>query len=344
MQSLPSKMLGRVFFRGKKTMKFSTRMLAASGFVMALSVPSMAQTVEWTAGQIGGGWYTIVSGGSKLLEEKNPGLIVKAVPGGGAANPTKVQNGQSQLGMSIDVFARAALDGVGFYEGKPKHDKLMMIGQSLGDTPYHFLRAKGQTMDMDTLFKTGTNIRFGAVKAGATDEVALRWVMAHYGHTYETLRAKGWRFINADYAELSSGFKDGQIDYLFFAQGLPGASVMDMQTGRDGELLNMPETLLADIKAKYGMGSGFIPAGTYSKFQSGPVKVLNMQTTLITSKDVPDEVVYKVTKTLCENEADLPKIHASLKDYKCATAISERPVPVHPGAMRYYREKGIAQN
>ena len=325
-------------------MNFVSRSLVATSLLLTLGGAASAQTIEWTAGQIGGGWYTIVSGASKLLEDKNAGLTVKAVPGGGAANPTKVQNGQSQLGMSIDVFAKAAIDGVGFYEGKPKHDKLMMIGQSLGDTPYHFLRAKGQTMDMDTLFRSGTNIRFGAVKAGATDEVALRWVMAHYGHTYDTLRAKGWRFINADYAELSSGFKDGQIDYLFFAQGLPGASVMDMQTGRDGELLNMPDTLLAAIKAKYGMGSGVIPAGTYSKFQSGPVKGLNMQTTLITSRDVSEDVVYKVTKTLCENEADLPKIHASLKDYKCATAISERPVPVHPGAMRYYREKGIAQN
>lgn len=92
------------------------------------------------------------------------------------------------------------------------------------------------------------------------------------------------------------------------------------------------------------MGSGFIPAGTYSKFQSGPVKVMNMQTTLITSRDVPEDIVYKITKTLCENEADLPKIHASLKDFKCTTAIAERPVPVHPGALRYFREKGIAQN
>ncbi len=183
-------------------MNFVSRSLVATSLLLAVSGAASAQTIEWTAGQIGGGWYTIVSGASKLLEDKNAGLTVKAVPGGGAANPTKVQNGQSQLGMSIDVFAKAAIDGVGFYEGKPKHDKLMMIGQSLGDTPYHFLRAKGQTMDMDTLFRSGTNVRFGAVKAGATDEVALRWVMAHYGHTYDTLRAKGWRFINADYAEL----------------------------------------------------------------------------------------------------------------------------------------------
>lgn len=316
--------------------------LAALGSGLA-AAPALAQSVEWTAGQLGGGWYTIVSGASKLLEEKNPGLTVKAVPGGGAANPTKVQNGQSQLGMSIDIFSKMAREGTGFYEGKPKHDKLMMIGQSLGDTPYHFIRAKGQPMDMGQLFREGRNIRFGGAKAGATDEVALRWVMGHYGQSYDSLRGRGWRFINADYNELASAFKDGQVDYLFFAQGLPSAAVIDMATSREAELLPMPEDLLAAIKDKYGMGSSAIPAGTYPKYQNGAVKGLNMQTTLITSSDVPEEVVYKVAKTLCENEASLPNIHASLKDFKCASAIAEQPVPVHPGAMKYYRERGIAK-
>lgn len=303
-----------------------------------------AQTIEWRAGGLGGGWYTIVSGASKLLEDKNPGLTVKAVPGAGAANPTSVQNGQAQLGMSIDIFAKMAREGTAVYEGRPKHEKLTMVGQSMGDTPYHFVRGKGQPLDVEALFKEGKNIRFGGAKAGATDEITLRWVAAHYGQTYDTLRARGWRIVLADYAELASAFKDGQVDYVFFAQGLPGASIVDMTTGREGELLQMPEPLLAGIKAKYGMGAGTIPAGTYPKYQGGDVKVLNMKTTLVTSSDVPEEVIYKITRTLCENEAVLPKIHASLGDYKCATAASERPVPVHPGALKYYREKGFVKD
>jgi TRAP transporter TAXI family solute receptor len=150
--------------------------------------------------------------------------------------------------------------------------------------------------------------------------------------------------VLADYAEVASAFKDAQVDFVFFAQGLPGASIVDMSTGRDGELLTMPEPLLAGIKEKYGMGAGAIPAATYPKFQQGDVKVLNMKTTLLTSLDTPEDLIYKITKTLCEAEADLPKIHSSLKDYKCATAVSERPVPVHPGALRYYRERGFAAN
>lgn len=314
---------------------------AALGMVLGAALGSAsAQTIEWTAGQLGGGWYTIVTGVSKLVEQKT-GLTVKAVPGGGAANPSKVQNGQSQLGMSIDIFAKMALDGTGTYTGKP-HPKLMMIGQSLGDTPYHMIRAADQKLEFDQIL-TGRDVKIGVVKAGATDEIAFRWVMEHYGQTYESLRGRGYKIVQGDYSELANAFKDRQIDYVFFAQGLPGAAVVDMATGRDAQLLDFPKPLTDFIFKKYGMGTGKIPAGTYPKYQSRDITVMNMATTLITSSDVPEDVVYRVTKALCESQDDLPKVHSSLKDFDCRTAISVRPVPVHPGALKYYRERGWVQ-
>jgi len=325
-------------------MRLSLRCVSLARFAAAFCLTwgvAQAQTIEWTAGQLGGGWYTIVSGTSKLVEEKTPGMTVKAVPGGGAANPSKVQNGQSQLGMSIDIFAKMALEGSGTYAGKP-HPKLMMIGQSLGDTPYHMIRATNARLGFDEIFQA-RDVKMGIVKAGATDEIAFRWVMEHYGQTYDSLRGRGWKFVQGDYSELASAFKDSQIDYVFFAQGLPGASVIDMATGRDAQLLDFPKALTDFIYKKYGMGTGVIPAGTYPKYQSRDVTVMNMATTLITSSDVSEDVVYKVTKALCESQPRLPTVHASLKDFDCKTAIKVRPIPVHPGAMKYYKERGWVQ-
>jgi hypothetical protein len=118
-----------------------------------------------------------------------------------------------------------------------------------------------------------------------------------------------------------------------------------MATGRDGELLDIPQEALDAFKSRHGMGSGVIPGGTYPRFQANrDVRTLVMATTLITSSDVSEQVVYAITKAICENIAELPRIHGSLKDYRCETAIADRPVPVHPGALRYYRERGWAQN
>ena len=66
-----------------------------------------------------------------------------------------------------------------------------------------------------------------------------------------------------------------------------------------------------------------------------------MATTLMTSADVPDDTIYKVTKTLCENTAELPKIHASMDVFDCKSAVKTQPIPVHPGAAKYYKEKGL---
>jgi uncharacterized protein len=334
-------------------MAFDTKLdrrqvLAGLGGATAASTfggPAHAQTatIEWRGGSIGGGWYTIVSGAGPLLEKNVPGLSVKAVPGGGAANPVAVQQGQAQLAMSIDIFASMAKNATGTYAGRPPADKIRMIGQSFGDTPYHFIRAAGQTMDMDQLFREGRNIRFAGSSAGSTDEVALRWLLEIYGQTYDSLRARGWRFSLSAYADIANAFKDGQIDYAFFALGLPGGPIVDMATARDGQLLDVPQHVMDAFKTKHGMGSGIIPGNTYPRFHgTRDVKTLVMATTLIVHQDVSDDMVYRITKALCDNVAELPKIHGSLKDYKCETAIKDQPVPVHPGALRFYREKGWA--
>ncbi|MEI8145120.1 MAG: TAXI family TRAP transporter solute-binding subunit [Alphaproteobacteria bacterium] len=317
------------------------RLLVAMFIALSGASAVQAQTVEWRGGSIGGGWYTIVSGAAKLLEEKVPGLTVKAVPGGGAANPQAVQQGQAQMAMSIDIFAAQAMTGTGTYQGRPPADKLRMVGQSFGDTPFHFIRAPGQTMDLATLFREGRNIRFGGASNGSTDEIALRWLLAHYGQTYDSLRARGWRFSLAAYADLAGAYRDGQLDYLFFALGLPGSAVVDMATGREGELLDIPQDVLDGFKSRHGMGSGKIPGGTYPRFHgTRDVTTLVMATTLVTSTDVSEEAIYKITRALCENVAELPRIHGSLRDYRCETAVRDRPVPVHAGALRYYRERG----
>ena len=313
----------------------------ATGCVAAMVCTSAsAQTIEWVAGQLGGGWYTMATGMAKLVQDKNPGLTVKVVPGGGTANPSKIEQGQSQLGMGLDIFAKAAHDGTDIYAAKP-HRKVMMIGQSFSDNYLHAIRAEGARLSFEEIFKT-RDIRIGVTKAGSSDEMGFRYVMQHYGTSYDKLRANGVRIVQGDYNELAAAWKDKHVDYMFIVLGIPGAAVIDMSRGRGGELLAYPEPLRKAMMEKYGYSSGAFPATTYPALQKGPVETLIMATTLMVSSDVPEALVYAITKTLCESTDELPRIHASMSVYDCRTAIKTRPVPVHPGALKYYREKGLA--
>ena len=305
----------------------------------AVSTSAQAQTIEFVAGQLGGGWYVMSTGMAKMMQDKNPGLQVKVVPGGGTANPTKVEQGQSQLGMGLDIFAKAAHDGTGIYTGKP-HKKLRMIGQSFSDNYLHFLRASGAPETLDSIMKK-KDIKIGVTKAGSSDEMTYRFVMEHYGQSYDKLRGNGWKIVQGDYNDLSSAFKDKQVDYMFIVLGIPGAAVIDMTKGRKAELMPWPTELASTLAKKYGYSQGAFPKTTYPDAQTAEVPTIIMATTLMTSADVPDDLIYKVTKTLCESTADLPKIHASMDVYNCKTAAKTLPVPLHPGAAKYYKEKGF---
>lgn len=308
--------------------------------MLAFATAAHAQTIEWTAGQLGGGWYTVAAGITDIINKSDAGLTVKVVPGGGAANPTKVQNGTSQIGNSIDVFAKMAAEGTRIYNGKPKHDKLRMIGQSLGDTPFHFVRGKGQTLDFTTLVKEGKDIRIGLIEAGGTDVLILEWIINDLGETFESLKARGWTIVRADYSALAEAFKDGRIDYVIFAAGQPSSAIQDMMTSREGELVPFSDSEIA-LAASYGLSGGNLSAGTYPAYQTGDIKTFKMATTLVTSTDVSDDIVYRITKVICENQARLPNIQASLRVYDCRTAAQTRPVPLHPGALKYYKEQGF---
>jgi TRAP transporter TAXI family solute receptor len=312
----------------------------AAAAALALAAPASAQTIEWVAGQLGGGWYVMSTGMAKLVQDKNPGLQVKVVPGGGTANPTKVQAGQSQLGMGLDIFAKAAHDGTGIYDGK-KHEKLRMIGQSFSDNYLHFIRASGAAYTLGDVMNQ-KNVKIGVTKAGSSDEMTFRYVMEHYGQNYDRLRANGWKVVQGDYNDLSSAYKDGQVDYMFIVLGIPGAAVIDMAKGRKGELMAWPEDLASALAKKFGYSRGAFPKATYPDIQKADVPTIIMATTLMTSADVPVDVIYKVTKTLCESTAELPKIHASMDVFDCKTAIKTQPIPVHPGALKYFKEKNLS--
>lgn len=321
-------------------MRHFRQLALAAGFTLAFAGGASAQNIEWVAGQLGGGWYTMATGMAKLVQDKNPGMTVKVVPGGGTANPTKIEQGQSQLGMGLDIFAKASVDGTELYTGKP-HKKVMMIGQSFSDNYLHAIRAEGAKLSFEEVFKT-PGVKIGVTKAGSSDEMSFRYVMAHYGTSYEKMRAAGAKFVQGDYNELSNAWKDKQVDYMFIVLGIPGAAVIDMAQGRGGELMAYPKPLMDAMAAKYGYSQGAFPRATYPRLQSADVPALIMATTLMVSADLPEDVVYKITKTLCENTAELPKIHASMEVFDCKTAVKVRPVPVHPGALKYYREKGLA--
>lgn len=305
--------------------------------IAMLTTTAIAQagTFEFTAGDVGGVWYSTAAGISALVQEKAPDITMKTVTGGGVSNPSKVDTGASQFGLVQSIFAVAAVKGGGPFEGKP-HARLRLVADGLALNYLHMIKAADDDATFANIFDGKRNI--GIAKSGSTDEYSFRYVMDHLKTSYSALKAGG-KVFNAGYTDLASAFKDRQVDYLWVLFGLPSSMLLDANQGRSTALVPFPDELRTFMSETYGYGLRSIPAGTYP-FQKTDVPVLNTATSMYSSTDVTEDVVYNVVKVLCENADRLPQIHKSLGDFSCKTAAGDGKVTVHAGAAKYYREKG----
>lgn len=308
-----------------------------AGICLSASLAS-AETIEWSAGSLGGGWYTMSAGIAKIITSENPDIKIKVVPGGGTANPSKIQKNRSQIAMGLDTVSYLAVNAKGMY-GK-KHDKVSLIGQGLSDQILHVVRSKdAKYTNIADLLTKGEDKRIAINKVGSSDELVFRWIMEYYNTSYADLKKRGFKVVHGSYSEVASQFKDGLVEYAVVKLGVPGAAVIDMLLSRDGEVTTLPADLMSSLKKNWGYNSGTIKKDTY-KGQTSDAVTGNMSTALIASTDLSTNTVYKITKAICENEDKLESIHSSMKFFSCKTATVDASIPVHPGAAKYYKEMG----
>jgi uncharacterized protein len=311
-------------------------------FLVFTSSLAQAQTLTWTAGGVGGGWYTIAGGISTIINEKSGGLVVKVIPGGGTANPTLVDKGDCELGWGLPFLNVAAWNGEDPYTRKHANLRAIAGGMSLNYFHY-YVGAETPFKTQDEIFRQKKPIRSAISPAGTSDEWVFRKTLAHYKTDYKELDAAGFKFFRGSYAEQASQFKDRNVDAVFTFLALPGAAVTEAAVGRSLRLLNFPPDLLQSL-LKYGIESGKIPPGTYPQAANGNEEITTAVagSVILVNKDVSNDVTYRIAKAIHENLDQFHKIHGSLAPYQLKDAITGLGlIPLHPGAEKYYKEKGI---
>lgn len=318
-------------------MKTVKTRLAALAILMGLAAPAAAQNLEFTAGSPGGAWFTQATGIAAILQEKYPGLSVRVVPGGGRDNPSKIQGGISQMGFGIDFLSYAALHGAEPYDAP--HDKLTSMGSTGVDVQFMVYAAPEETRDMAALLSS-TDIRLGITPASTSEYLNAIRVLEFYGNSPDKIRAGGGTVTIASYGDLVSAYGDGQIDVIFGAGEIPSGVAAQVVAGpRKAKLLGFPQGLINYMKATYSTGQGVLPAGTYPDLQTEDLPVVTMGNIYLVSADVPEDVVYQMTKIIIENEGRLSTIYQAMDAYD-PSIHWQVTIPLHPGAERAFREAG----
>lgn len=138
--------------------------------------------------------------------------------------------------------------------------------------------------------------------------------------------------------QMASMLADGQIDALIWEGTAPLPPLLQLQATNDFRLIDMPEGLLADMAAiSPAYQTSELPAGIYEG-QDAPVATHRLGNVLVIRNNVPDDIVYGITKAVMENLEFMGNVHPVWKRVSPETVLTGFSAPLHPGALRYFRE------
>ncbi|SDG10881.1 TAXI family TRAP transporter solute-binding subunit [Pseudomonas abietaniphila] len=315
-------------------MRVSTRftLLAAAA---ALAVTSAAHAapvfINILTGGTSGVYYPIGVGLSQIYSDGIPGskTSVQATKAS-VENLNLLQAGRGELALALGDSVADAKNGVEDAGFKAPLTKLRAIG---GAYPNYIQIVASKESGIKTLADLkGKTISVGAPKSGT--ELNARAIFKAAGLTYEDMGKVQY----LPFAESVELIKNRQLDATLQSSGLGMAAIRDLSSVMPLNYVSIP----TDVVAKIGnpaYQSAMIPANTYDG-QPEAVPTVAITNILVTREDVPEEVAYEMTKLMFDNLTRLGNSHSAAKDIKLETAAKNLPIPLHPGAERYYKEKG----
>ena len=301
-------------------------------FVAMTTAASAATFVNVLTGGTSGVYYPLGVTLSQIYGEIIPDSKVQVqATKASAENLNLLQAGRGEIGFSLADSVSDAWKGnadAGFT--KPL-DKLRAIASVYPNYIQIVALADANVKTLADL--KGKRISVGAPRSGT--EINARAILKAAGLSYED-------FAKVEYLPFGESvelIKNRQLDATLQSAGLGVASIRDLATSVKIVVVPVP----ADVVAKIGdpaYQSAVIPAGTYDG-QSGDVPTAAINNFLVTHEGVSDTVAYKMTKALFENLEQMVSAHAAAKRISLEGAVKGLPLPLHPGAEKFYREKGV---
>lgn len=317
--------------------------VAASVFVLPTAAQQPAKLRFATVG-IGSAWYNYGAGMADMIKPKLPaGSSVDVMPiAGGVGNIKLIQSGEADLGISFAVTSAEGCGGFGTF--KEKQSKVMALMGGL-DIYYFgtFATKKSGVTSWNDIAAGKNKFRLQTTRAGGTGEQGVRQVLSLLGTSKEDVAKKGGNVEATERTGTAEAIKDGQADGWahVVTKGHPAAT--QIVTVNEMTMVPLPDAVIKGMVEKFGWAETVVPPNTF-KGQSEPVKTVMAVSNILVSADVPESVVYTITKTIMEGAERLPKIHAGLTDFdpkKAAQPSFNGNCPLHPGAAKYYKEAGL---
>jgi len=305
----------------------------AAGFTLAGIAP-LARADEFVnvlTGGTSGVYYPLGVALAKIYGDNIPGIRTQVqATKASVENLNLLQQGKGEVAFALGDSVQFAWEGNKEAGFKGKLDKLRGLA-AIYPNLIQIVASKESGIATLADLK-GKSLSVGAPKSGT--ELNARAILGAAGITYKDLG----RVEYLAFGESVELIKNRQLDATLQSVGLGVASIRDLASSIPITVVAVPGDIVAKVGAPYVARE--IPAGTYQG-QSEAVPTAAVINFLVTREGVSDDLAYQMTKQLFDHLGDMVAAHKAAADIKLADAAKGMPIPIHPGAERYYKEKGL---
>ncbi|MFP3945208.1 MAG: TAXI family TRAP transporter solute-binding subunit [Alphaproteobacteria bacterium] len=319
-------------------------LLFASGAALADkdNPPEKTKYILATA-TTGGTYYPVgvaLGALTKVKLEESRGVSLSAISSAGSGENVKLlREGSAQFAILQGLWGAWAKAGEGKLAPAGPQENLRSVTMLWRNVEHFVIRSEfattGTIADMENL--KGRKFSIGRRNSGT--EGSGRHILTALGFDPDA----DFSLAYQGYGPSADALQNGTIDGMNAPAGPPVSAVTRAfaATGKNLAILGFTHDQLAQVNKKYPLWSAYtIKAGTYPG-QRAPVRTIAQPNFLAVRADVPEEHVYLITKAIFENLAFLSNIHAATKEMSLETALTGLPLPLHPGARRYFEEAGV---
>jgi TRAP transporter TAXI family solute receptor len=308
------------------------KILAASAIFAG--APAFAQEqLSIATGGTGGVYFPMGGGLAEIINGQVEGYSATAeVTGASVENMGLVATGDADLAIGLADTVLQAQTGTGRFEGQQLEMIRGLASMYANMVQIVALEGSGITSLEDM---RGKRVSVGAPGSGT--EVNAEAILTANGISYDDIDEQRLNFN-----ETADALANGDIDAGFWSVGAPTSSILNLATTNDIVIIGLTDEQIAAAQAADATFARTTLAGGTYEGVDGDIAVLGIPNVLVASSEMSDDLAYAITKAMFENIADLQAVHPAANETTVDFTMSATPVPLHPGAIRYYEEIGAA--
>lgn len=300
-------------------------------FVVPLDSFAGKVYLSLATGNIGGTYYPIGNAMSSIINKYVLEVyVITETSSGSVANCVLLSRGETEMAFAQNDVVHWAYNGLYIFS-KPVTN--IRVFASLYPETIHIVTLK--STEIKNIYELkGKKVAVGEIGSGT--EINAKLILEEAGLSYKDMEV---HYLESSLA--IQRIKDGKIDALFYTVGYPASAIEEIAATREIRILSLSEDFVRKIEKKYPwFVQSSIPAKTY-KGQEKEVKTLSVTAMWIGLSTVPSDLVYKMVKTVFSFLGEIHYVHPKAKLINLDTALRGISTPLHEGAERFYRERGL---